>query len=44
MEGARYVLVDSENASGTHDQLTDVRFIVNYELQFNGSDLQLAVN
>jgi hypothetical protein len=41
---ARYVLVDSENASGTHDQLTDVRFIVNYELQFNGSDLQLAVN
>lgn len=36
---ARYAHVDSENADGTGDQLDDFRIIVNYEMQFNGSDI-----
>ncbi|MFN4143868.1 OprD family outer membrane porin [Aestuariivirga sp.] len=36
---ARYARVDTENPDNTRDQLDDFRIIVNYELQFKGSDL-----
>ena len=36
---ASYAIVDTEDPDGTHDQLDDLRLIVNYELQFKGSDL-----
>ena len=36
---ARYALVETEQPDDTRDRLDDFRIIVNYELQFNGSDL-----
>ena len=36
---ARYALVEKDEAPGKSDQRDDFRIIVNYELQFTGSDL-----